>query len=185
MRDITQQDLHDAHIPKKYWDACLFSIHIEDYNRNSIENVYKYINNLKNSCKNGLGLLIHSGYVDFTGKTFLACFLAKLFLAHGKDVLYSKLSDLDLVSRDKTLLNQAMNKYFLVIDDISPVKGDSFGVLEKIVAYRYENNKSGVLVLNDITKYSLPLKVQNIVGNSYYDVDLSENTKIYSKKIGE
>jgi len=184
MRKLKQQDLLDAEIPKKYWDASLFSIELHDKNYSSIEKVYKYINNLKHCFDNGIGLYINSGYIDFTGKTFLAVFMCKLFLAHSRDCLYKKFNDISqLYYKEYGKYKKVIDKSFLVIDNISNLSNKELDILDKILMYRYENTKSTIIVFNNMLLTSLTVKTQNIIEELYYNIDLTYNTKRYSKKV--
>jgi len=184
MRKIKQQDLVDSSIPKKYWDASLFTVEINEMTYSSFEKLYKYINNLKYSLDNGIGILLQSGYVDFTGKTYIACFLAKFLLVHSKDCLYIKFSDLiQYHYQDYKIFQSIINKFFLIIDDVTHLTEKEHDILDKVMTHRYNNSRSTCIILNNMLLTTLSIKTQNIIENAYYNIDLSFNTKKYTKKL--
>jgi len=155
-----------SNIPKRYHRANLHECRVDDDNREAIEKLKPYFNNIVPTFDGGKNFLIF-GEKPGTGKTYLATtllnqYIYKTCLTNKFDfenplaysVNYSDLMDLLRYqhSEEETeqLMKKVMNTPVLLLDDIASGTSSNFTVEQTylIMNHRFNNNLSTVATTN-------------------------------------
>jgi DNA replication protein DnaC len=155
VRTLTSTDLAKAHIPEKYWDATLSKVPDTAPFKAHVAN---YLRNLREGVAQGGGVYLWASK-NGTGKTALACVIAKHALRLGFTAHYVMSSDVpDLAIQrpaydDHTTIPERMRAVdVLVLDDfLKEHKGKSGFVeaeLEKLIRDRTQRQKVTVFTSN-------------------------------------
>ena len=143
-----------AHIPQEY-----MKLGAEDWfgDPDALETALTYLKNWSNIRKHGMGLGFYSK-TQGTGKTFLACYLARELVKRGESVYYVSFRDivgtyeLPYEAR-KDEEDRLRNCTVLILDDIAPPTSNAQHILfaakfEELIRYRSNYNKVTILTTN-------------------------------------
>lgn len=148
--------------------------------------IEKYISNLDNSIKTGIGIYIHSKGLG-TGKTLIACHILKEAIKQGYKAYFCQFFDLVNISDDKIgrnlLENQLFNCDIICIDDvvnskISEKQSDFFRyMLEKVIRDRVHNAMPIIMTSNLNSEKLLKEydRVFSLLVSSCYTIELDSS----------
>lgn len=168
-------DLGRAAIPPRYQRHSLDTYHVEEQGqRVALECCQDYAANVRRTRDEGRNLLLIGGVG--TGKTHLACSVARVFISSGMSALYVRTGEMiDAVretwggqSRKSTrrIYRELADYDLLVIDELGRQAwtGDEQNILFKVLEGRNENLRPTILISNFSTE-----QIKELLGEAAYD----------------
>ncbi|MBN2258097.1 MAG: ATP-binding protein [Anaerolineaceae bacterium] len=131
-RELVAEDLERMRVPRRYWGARFDEISDEGGNDSLKYVVGKYIDDLDNMLREGLGFILFGD--NGTGKTCASVVLGKELRRRGNTVLFMEAADLkrqvidkEHFDEDETYWDRAKTVDVLILDDFGKGVMDSTG----------------------------------------------------------
>lgn len=153
---LTEQALGDALIPKRYLSKTLDSFEQKtDEQKSSLKVIKEFADNLEDSLKSGRCLILCG--TPGTGKTHLACGLAREVILSGRTAMFTTVQKLIRKVRaswgtkeEQETLSAFVDIDLLIIDEIGVQAGSESekNILFDIINSRYEDERSTIIITN-------------------------------------
>ena len=151
-RELTQDDLIRARVPRRYWTAKLMEVQ-----EASREVADKYLREIAEMHGRGVGLLMWGP--NGVGKTSLAVVIGKEYRRRGHSLLFLESAELkgaiihnEAFDEEQTLWDRAKSVDVLLIDDLGKGVQDSTGfgarVLDELIRHRNANKRVTFITTN-------------------------------------
>lgn len=151
-RELTEDDLLRARIPRRYWEARLSDA------QDTVQAIARrYIANFVTMHERGVGLLLWGA--NGVGKTSIAVVLGKEYRRRGHSLLFLEAAEIkgavinsEMFDEEQTLWERAKSVDVLMIDDLGKGVQDSTGfgarVLDELIRHRNANKRVTFITTN-------------------------------------
>lgn len=177
---IDKENLEFSGIPRRYWENNnILSLTRDNKEKAIARSVSKYILNIEEMKKEGIGILIFSDS-SLSGKTTLATFIGKCFLSYGAWVSYKTFDTMiDIGRKEKSFSydeKQNLGIYdsdLLIVDNIKKIEKREIQFLEKVIIARQDKLFPTIMVLQDSKIEKLGSEIYKIVKNYFIKLDMT------------